>query len=668
MRSGSLSAGMCLRALALLTLGFWAVSGVRAQERSSVPVVDLYQGELLELGVDTSLVNPSYNWILTKDREFVAAQRERFFQTRQSAAGEYTLDVSIQDATKTRTEHVSFLLRVREGRGPTSSLSTTTEGQTTIIPSIATFPPASADGSVSLDPAGGVITVDASGSQGPVSSYAIDVQPTVDTNGDGDPQNDADNAGTLSERNGTPLRYFLRPFTAPRLITVTLDSNEARAERIQIPVVFQGQTVPSGGIGGESGEITVEQDGLTAVFSVEINGDFDPSLLLYEWDFGDRGRSLLARASHTYREAGNYAVEVTVRNIATGDIVATARTTVSVTGVLPEPTEPDPGGEEPANGGSGGGVLKVLFTLIGIIAFAVVLFLLLRMLKNRTTGSLQQKIETIEGKLFDGEKEKQGVSEETATPHLQLRSEVPKAPKQTNDQEKGRAEVVRREENRNDASPTPRPNPTPAPTEGPAPAWLQNAQRKAESPAPQKPPAPAARPSPAPDRPAPPPPARPTRPRTQAAQAPVTPPARAHEAHPTPPTPPAPPSPVRNAENGNKSATPPSAPPRTSAPRTGTENASPSAPQGNGTKPANERTSQVPGKQVTASSEQPRESGAKNTGTMDATKKPEEAARQTDQKKNPPPSTNDERKEDDEPIATIRVESLTEEGETKDNV
>ena len=85
-----------------------ASAGVRVHAQTSViPSLSVRTGQVIELTVDTSILQPEFSWILTKDRTFgTPSATDIFSRARLSRA--YLLDVNIQGPARTRTEyHVS---------------------------------------------------------------------------------------------------------------------------------------------------------------------------------------------------------------------------------------------------------------------------------------------------------------------------------------------------------------------------------------------------------------------------------------------------------------------------------------------------------------------------------------------------------------------------------
>lgn len=471
------------------------IAGAHAQTQQ-MPTITVPVGQVLEVGLDSGVPQPIYSWILTRDREFITAQRDAFFQTRPSVPGQYTLDVSIQDQGKTRSEHVSFVLNVVDQQPPRAMPEP--EGNGNVTPVIDVTPQPDSARTITLPLEGGIVMIDMSKSIGNITRYGIDFHGTRDGDGDGDPQNDIDNAGTLSERSGTAVYYLMKPTTGARIIAAHLRDESGSVTQNAYNVVFSANAIVAPPASSQGTNVRFETviNGLTVMPNLKLEPTMiNPAIALVEWDFGDRSRSLLARPTHTYAAPGIYTIRVTVRNITTGETMFSGEETVQAEGPaveqpVEEPTEPS---DEPSTGSSG---LVAMLSLIGgvllILGLAIGAFLLLRRLKGKATGSLQEQLEKMEGKLFKQEEApvKQNVIDVEPAgngqgdAHLTLRREVPDAPEEPSVQV--RDETPRTEFKRGEAPEVPLQD------AGPTPDWLkggvQTTQAATPAPAPVAPP------------------------------------------------------------------------------------------------------------------------------------------------------------------------------------
>ncbi|MDD5055014.1 MAG: PKD domain-containing protein [Candidatus Peribacteraceae bacterium] len=485
-----------------------ALDGTRA---SDAIVIRLEAGQTVEIGTDTNSLSPQFSWILTKDRQFIGAQRTRFFQTRLADPGTYTLDVSIQDPALTESGYRAFTLLVSAptNAGIPSPLLAAGSGAFEAI--LRTDPP-TMNGTVSLPPDGGVLMLDPSQSKGTIASYSIDLDSSLDSDGNGDPLSDRDNQGTISERQGTSLFLFMLPKAEPRSVTLTTtDLASGLTTTTSVLVAFSAPPATeqsASGIPSSSGPISVQADGLTVSFNAQLDAaTTQGKSLLMEWDFGDRLKSLLESPLHTYGAPGVYTVALTVRDIATGTVLYTGTTSVNVTANLQTEasssatsqiapsssaaSNPDTAGSKQTEDGGLpiGAIVTVGFILLLLLGGAVALFFILQWLKGKTTSSLQKTLEKMENTIV--KKETPGASPATPEP-MKLKKELPRtmAPQEISDKEKAKTEFVSRT----------RTNETPVTSAGPVPSWLASSGAKNVQP-PSPPPAtplPKQAPSPAP--------------------------------------------------------------------------------------------------------------------------------------------------------------------------
>ncbi len=493
-------------------LVFFRMSGALAEEQNTI---QLHVGETMEIATDATSSDAQHSWILTKERKFLSGQRTRFFQTRLTEPGTYTLDVSVQNPKSGENALRTFTLIVSDAGTPPLPEQT----DLTVLPlrAAVTTEPASMNGIVYLPPAGGVVKIDGTKSEGKIDAYAIDLDTTMDSDNDGNPGNDRDNEGTLSMKTGSAIYFFGMPKPTPRAIRVTVsDLSGAGPSSLDIPLSFSSTpTIPSSPtppIQNVNGPIVIDQKDLTVSVSVKTD---DPALqgkqLLYEWDFGDKNRSLLNTPSHSYAAAGTYVVTLMIRDIATAEILQSISATVQVSEpVAPVSSASSVASSESSSAGSGGSassfsvwsVAKVLFIILLLLALAVGLYAVLTWIKKRTTNSIQQTLEKMEETIV--KKDPKEAVGETPAPMKLKKDIVDVTPRKASE------EIVEREKARPDFQAQQRPNETPVASAGPVPPWLKNAGDSV-----QKTPAPVA---PAAATPAPAPVAAPAAP---AAQGPV---------------------------------------------------------------------------------------------------------------------------------------------------
>ncbi len=453
-----------------------ASAGVRVHAQTSViPSLSVRTGQVIELTVDTSILQPEFSWILTKDRTFVNAQRNRYFQSRQIEPGTYLLDVNIQDPARTRTEYHTFQITVTDVPDilPLES-STGAQLQAKLVTL-----PEERSGYVHLPPDGGFVTFDARQSKGPVAQYNVDLDNTVDADGDGKFDNDADNAGTYSQQSGWPLIVFIRPVSTPRTITLHVKDAAGTSANQQVSIAFDGTSV-SLSQPERSGSFTIERRGLTTGFLSDIPLPLLQSRqLLFEWDFGDGTKSLLDAPTHTYSQSGDYTVSLVVRDLVSSQIIFSDTTTVHVSAPIVEipisssaSSAPQTSAassattQKPFSFPSIGNYVKVGLIVFFIVIIGLVLFAILSWIKKMTAGRLQQTLEKVEDNLFRPEKKTDIAETATIMPIKREASSVSSVSQQTeetvSDRERAQAEFKSKE----------RDNAVPLADSGPVPSWL----------------------------------------------------------------------------------------------------------------------------------------------------------------------------------------------------
>lgn len=480
-------------ALSAVTVSLLATRTLIAAENNAIRIE---AGQTFEIGTDTDAQVPDFSWILTKDRKFQSAQRTRFFQTRFTQVGNYVLDVSVQSPAGGQNDYRAFTVTVTEPQSvmPLPPPATPQEG----VPLAAIFMtnPAPVEGKVYVPPEGGILKIDPSASQGNITSYELDLDNSVDADGDGNPTNDVDNVNTSSEKSGTPLFFFLIPGGTERKITLTVrDAGKGQSNTASVDIVFSpAPNIPRSQ--NPNSPILTKQDGLTISFSALVPAtQSGGAQLLNEWDFGDRTRSLLTSPVHTYAAPGAYTVSLTVRDILTGQIVYAGTDIVEVAAKVTSSAQTQsqqavqssaPPASSAASTGGGGGSLTLSGSIVkvGVIVFillavAIGLYALFTWIKRKTTGSLEKTFDRMEQTILKQDP-KAAVKTGKVEP-MKLKKEpsaTPVAKTQENPQEKvSDRENAQAEFRTQDRTPV-----TPIADAGPVPDWL----KKAPSPPPPR--------------------------------------------------------------------------------------------------------------------------------------------------------------------------------------
>jgi len=526
------------------------------EEKLTIPL-----GSTFEIIADSSVKQPTYRWALTRDRTFLQAGRNQTFRTRFTQPGFYLLRGEISGPKAAKTLARNFRIEVPQRRdaaaAPTGDLIETVppfDAQNRIITSslqqIVLFTPVREDAQL----------------------FALDLDTSIDSNGDGQPANDNDTEGTYFSNGDVPLYiWFASPKTERALrLTVLLSTGERETQELTLISALRVQQEEKE---KKTAVQALQQGGGRVLFAVDLaEKEFASVPLLFQWDFGDGKQSLLDRPIHTYARNGVYTFSVHIRDLRTGKELRTIREDVEVlTAVMrvteeevPEEEEKEEKKEEAPEGGSILGLLlKVI--LVGGLATALGLGGMFVFAKIRKKGIMQKALKKAEESLIGSEG--QAVGGVTQAPPLEIpheeeveKAEVPPPPKEPEEEEveeekpledlKADAEQapswlqpgLKEAEEKGETAATP-----PPPTLKETPAAPAEALAK-ETPPPFPPPQPAAPPSPpqqeAPEpSPAPPPPAGIKEELPSWLQTPA---GEAQEKTPTPP--PAPTSPEATAE------------------------------------------------------------------------------------------------------------------------
>lgn len=458
-------------------------------------------GDTIEIGTDSRGIKPEFSWILTKDRKFQNAQRSRFFQTRFAQAGTYILDVSVQDPAGGANDYRAFTIVVSD-QPSANPIPNPQILETTPLQAILRSTSPVVDGKIYVPMEGGLLKIDPSQSTGKISSYDMDVDSTIDSNGDGNPTNDRDTADSLSSKTGSPVYLYVLPKTERRTITLTVSSlTNPVPSTTQLEIAYGAAPASN-----SSAERTVTRSPGSPILvetkdtTVRLVAQLDPSIttgkeLLYEWDFGDRSKSLLTSPTHTYASEGTYTITLTVRDIGSSTVIVTEVASVSIaagsmsssssstSSVVVVASSSASSSTESPGGSSGsigailwvGGILLLLFllflALVGIVIFV----------KSRFTGKIQDTLEKMEKSIVQSD-EKQRI--------IETKVEPMKLKKDDEQSETKKETIIAQEQSRREMqSASVRTNETPVSTSGPVPSWLSKNQSTppAPSPAPSKP-------------------------------------------------------------------------------------------------------------------------------------------------------------------------------------
>lgn len=352
---------------------------VHAQETIPEETLQLPLGSVFEIMTSPRGSEVQLGWILTKDKTFVKAERGLVFRTRFSEEGTYALLGEIRDKDNAIVETRRFVIEVQA-----DEIDLDTGTGAVIQKMLETNPPLLASGKIVV-PAGKQVirftptTLDA-------TPVILDLSKTLDSNGDGNSENDSDTLETFFSSNGTALHVWF-PASATETIIAT---NGATNLRMTLVNGTEGTVVT------DNGSIVVSEIA-EGVYQFETSGGSDASL--YTWTFGDGAVSFLASPTHRYQVSGDYDVSVEARDATTAELVHSAQTSVSVTlteaPVVPQPLEPseNPDSQDGDSGFSSSTLWFILKILGGfLLSLLVGTGITFVISKLRGGSSLQQKI------------------------------------------------------------------------------------------------------------------------------------------------------------------------------------------------------------------------------------------------------------------------------------
>lgn len=434
-------------------------------ETPSVPApvseenVTLRVGDVFEIVADAGVDGAMTSWILTQERTFIEAGRERLFRYRFVQDKEYTLRGEVTLTGTGERRQRTFVIDVR----PLAEIPSMPVYPAGTGASLAgTVPAPDANGRVVLTPEQQLLQL--APIRADLSPLALDLDASRDTDADGNPGNDVDNTDTYFHSFGRSLWiWFARPITQTDLVITAVPAGSSPL--VQRITVLSEDAADEQGVLTSQVSIDVETiDDATYGFTPILGRDVPPDApLLYEWEFGDGNRSLENAPTHTYATSGTYDVKLQVRDLGTGNTVGTSETSVFVTAVDPGPDEPDPIIDEPEpdpveepstdEGLPWGRVFLIGALFIGSLIVGIGIVWLLSFL--RRSRKLEETLETMEKAVAP--------SKEQAPPPLAIKSK-PQAPPPSTQQKVIDAEL--------NASSSPK---TPAPTisEAAAPDWLK---------------------------------------------------------------------------------------------------------------------------------------------------------------------------------------------------
>ena len=285
--------------------------------RSPIPQESLggIRGEAFEILPLHSLRNPRFSWILMQDRAFVERTEKPLFRTIFREVGTYILNVEVTSEDGGTKIRRMFEIAVRE-----SSTESLSENQDTLV----ALMPRAQEQAIALS--NGKSTVLLSPTK-KTRILSIESNPSLDTNGDGNPKNDNDADGSSFGTEGNPLYlWFTSPVTVHPII-VHAESGEIQEFFVASPAFLKSGEETSGNM-HINAEISAERNILfTAEFA---EGQKPESPFLFYWNFGDGKESLLENPTHQYGADGEYDVQLTIRDLESGVVLMNAKKKIAV--------------------------------------------------------------------------------------------------------------------------------------------------------------------------------------------------------------------------------------------------------------------------------------------------------------------------------------------------
>jgi hypothetical protein len=472
--------------LFLSSASFFALQTSSFAQDVATKTLHLLPGETVEIGTDSLAQNAQYSWVLTKDRQFLVAQRTRFFRTRLTEPGTYVLDISVQDPVNAINEYHAFTLIVDDQPLGFPPLPPASSDETPLSAMLTTNPPL-VNGAINLPKEGGFLRIDPLASQGKISNYDLDLNLSFDSDRDGKPANDRDTDGTISSLSGTPIYVYTLPSGVDRSLALTVRSVRSLvSSTIRAALRFSGiRDIPSNlpsSPQNSAHPFLVEQNGLLARFSLLLPEELKQKQLLFEWDFGDTTKSLLTSPQHTYFAAGSYPVSVTVRDILTGTSLLSFTDSVTLTessASLSSSTSSSVSASVQSSSGSSASEVSFWWTsffpvfliLLALLFLSLLLFFFIQFIKRKMGEKLSMTLETIENKIVSSPSRDALV---TTIEPVKLKKETPPQKEViVSPKKESSSQDIAEKETSNPEFSSQRTNETPLTQSGPVPSWLQ---------------------------------------------------------------------------------------------------------------------------------------------------------------------------------------------------
>ncbi len=175
-------------------------------------------GETVEVTAETTLTSPTYTWTIMQGESVIEKLSGATFRYMFNEAGNYIVTLTAEDAAgKSETSTVDILV----GKRTNQLLS--------LKAVLQTLPVTDTTGTVFLNPNKLQVVFYAGESEGDIVEYRIDRDIAIDSDGDGNPANDIDNASDASLQKGAPWGITFSELAASatsRLTVVGSDGSE----------------------------------------------------------------------------------------------------------------------------------------------------------------------------------------------------------------------------------------------------------------------------------------------------------------------------------------------------------------------------------------------------------------------------------------------------------
>jgi len=400
----------------VLAVTIVGTSTLTAQAPSKIERLTLQRGTFFEIVADHTLGGAQYSWALSRGDTFLEAGRKSVYRTRLTDAGTYTLRLELK--SQHAAESIQRTLRIEV---PTKSTPSSPTSQRNGAATLVTTDPAT--DTKSRIPISETQTVLQLIPAPDTAALTADINNEYDSNGDSNPLNDDDTAGTFFSSRATPLFVWLTDSVSDQKLTVR-GRDASGATKTQTLHLMDSRTLREADEQEQRARSIQSEEFNEGRVAFRFTSSYATDLpLLYHWTFGDGQESLLDAPMHTYRENGRYNVAVRVHDLQTGEEIEDASSRITVTSAVGSPQAP-PDEEEPAEEGEGLPIssivkigIKVL--LVGLLSLLVglsVIFIIAKVRKG--SGSLEDKLADAEKKFVGDEKKEK--EEEKEAGHMEI--------------------------------------------------------------------------------------------------------------------------------------------------------------------------------------------------------------------------------------------------------